>query len=99
MMDTSLRNNIDIIYKKVWKRKQEQLKEDQMNEGNPEILFSILEIVRDEDKSTDKKDDVRYQKVWRINEKQVERLNKEQVTKIIGFVVVQERKEEQVNKE
>jgi hypothetical protein len=35
MTDTSLRKNIDIIYKKVWKRKQETIKEDQMNEGHP----------------------------------------------------------------
>jgi hypothetical protein len=35
MMDTSMKKNIDIRYKKVWKRKQEQVKEDQMNEGHP----------------------------------------------------------------
>jgi hypothetical protein len=35
MMDTSLRKNIDIIYKKVWKIKQEKGKEDQRNEGHP----------------------------------------------------------------
>jgi hypothetical protein len=35
MMDTSMRENIDIRYKKIWKRKQEQVKEEQMNEGHP----------------------------------------------------------------
>jgi hypothetical protein len=99
MMDTSLRKNIDIRYKKVWKRKQEQVKEDQMNEGHPEVILSGLEIVRDEDKSTGKKKDVRYRKVWRRNEKQEEQVNKDQVPEITGFAVVRERKEEQVNKE
>ena len=32
MMDTSMKENNDIIYKKVWKRKQEHVKEEQMNE-------------------------------------------------------------------
>jgi hypothetical protein len=45
MMDTSLRNKIDIIYKKVWKRKKEQVKEDQMNEGHLEVILLGLEIV------------------------------------------------------
>jgi hypothetical protein len=58
-----------------------------------------LEIVRDEDKSTEKKKDVRYRKVWRRNEKQEEQVNKDQVPEITGFAVAQERKEEQVNKE
>jgi ribosomal protein L14E/L6E/L27E len=76
MMDTSLRKKIDIIYKKVWKRKQEHEKEYQMNEGHLEVTLSILEIVRDEDKSTRKKENVRYKK---RNEKPVEQVNKEQV--------------------
>jgi hypothetical protein len=29
MMDTSMKENTDIRYKKVWKRKQEQVKEEQ----------------------------------------------------------------------
>jgi hypothetical protein len=45
MMDTSLRKNTDIRYKKVWKRKQEHVKEDQMNEGHPKVILSRLEIV------------------------------------------------------
>jgi hypothetical protein len=45
MMDTSLINNNDIIYKKLWKIKQEHEKEDWMNEGHPEVIFSGLEIV------------------------------------------------------
>jgi hypothetical protein len=69
MMDTSLRKNTDIRYKKVWKRKQEQEKEDQMNEGHLEVILSGLEIVQDEDKSIGKKKDVIYRKVWRRNEK------------------------------
>jgi hypothetical protein len=32
MMDTSMKENIDIMYNKVWKRKQEHVKEEQMNE-------------------------------------------------------------------
>jgi hypothetical protein len=99
MMDTSMKKNIDIRYKKVWKRKQEQVKEDQMNEGHPEVILSGLEIVRDEEKSTRKKEDVRYRKVWRRNEKQEEQVNKDQVPEIAEFAVVRERKEEQVNKE
>jgi hypothetical protein len=91
MMDTSMKENTDIRYKKVWKRKQEQVKEDQ--------ILSGLEIVRDEDKSTRKKEDVRHRKVWRRNEKPEEQVNKEQVPEITGFAVVRERKEEQVNKE
>jgi hypothetical protein len=46
-----------------------------------------LEIVRDEDKSIEKKEDVRYMKVWRRNEKQEEHVNKEQVPEITGFAV------------
>jgi hypothetical protein len=63
IMDTSLRKNIDIRYKKDWKRKKEQVKEHQMNEGHPEVILSILAIVRDEDKSTKKREEVRYRKV------------------------------------
>jgi len=45
MMDTSMKENIDIIYNKVWKRKQEWVKEEQMNEGNPDVILLGLEIV------------------------------------------------------
>jgi hypothetical protein len=99
MMDTSMKENIDIRYKKVWKRKQEQVKEDQMNEGHPKVILLGLEIVRDQEKSTGKKEDVRYRKVWRRNEKQEELVNKDQVPEITELAVVRERKEEQVNKE
>jgi hypothetical protein len=64
MIDTSMKERIDIRYKKVWKRKQEEhVNKDQV----PEITG--LAIVRDEDKSTGKKEIVRYRKVWRRNEK------------------------------
>jgi hypothetical protein len=45
MMDTSLRKKTNIIYKKVWKRKQEHEKEYHMNEGHPKVILSILAIV------------------------------------------------------
>jgi hypothetical protein len=67
MIDTSMKENIDIRYNKVWKRKQEEhVNKDQV----PEI--ARLEIIRDEDKSTKKKEDVRYKKVWRRNERKEE---------------------------
>jgi hypothetical protein len=44
-MDTYLRKNNDIRYKKVWKIKQEHEKEDQMNEGHPKFILSGFEIV------------------------------------------------------
>ena len=34
-MHTSLRKNTSIKYRKVWKRKREHVKEDQMNKGHP----------------------------------------------------------------
>jgi hypothetical protein len=54
-----------------------------------------LEIVRDQDKSIGKKEDVRYRKVWRRNEKQEEHVNEDQVPKIVltGFVVVRDHDE------
>jgi hypothetical protein len=42
-----------------------------------------LEIIRDEDKYTEKKEDVRYRKVWRINERKEGQVNKEQVQEIV----------------
>ena len=39
MMDTSVKENIDIRYKKVWKIKQEKEKDDQMNKGHPKFIF------------------------------------------------------------
>ena len=58
-----------------------------------------MTIVRDQEKATGKREDVRYRKVWRRNEKQEEQVNKEQVPKIIGFAIMRETKEEKVNKE
>jgi hypothetical protein len=50
MIDTSMKENIDIRYKKAWIRKQE--------EQVPEI--TILAIKQDEENSIEKKKDVRY---------------------------------------
>jgi hypothetical protein len=64
MIDTSMKENIDIIYKKVWIRKhEEQVKKDQV----PKI--ARLTIKQDEENSTKKKKYVRYRKVWKINER------------------------------
>jgi hypothetical protein len=50
MINTSMKENVDIIYKKVWKiRQEEQVNKDQV----PKI--TRLEIIRDEDKSTEKR--------------------------------------------
>jgi hypothetical protein len=55
MIDTSMKENIDIRYKKVWIRKQEeQVNKDQV----PDIVR--LAIKRDEENSIEKKKDVRY---------------------------------------
>jgi hypothetical protein len=67
MMDTSKKVNIDIRYKKIWKRKQEQVKEE-----HSELILLVFSIVQDHDRSTGKNIDVRYKKVWRRNEKQEE---------------------------
>jgi hypothetical protein len=64
MLDTFMKENIDIRYKKVRIRKQEeQVNEDQV----PEI--ARLAIKRDEENSTKKKKYVRYKKVWKITER------------------------------
>jgi hypothetical protein len=51
-----------------------------------------LIITRDEDKSTKKNEDVKYMKVWKINEIKEGHLNKEQVQDIVflGTVVQDE---------
>ena len=55
IINTSMKENNDIIYKKVWIRKhEEQVNKDQV----PEI--ARLAIKRDEKNSTKKKKDVRY---------------------------------------
>jgi hypothetical protein len=87
MIDTSMKENTDIIYKKVWIRKhEEQVNKDQV----PEI--ARLTIKRDEENSTEKKKDVRYIKVWKITERKEGQVNKEQVQEIVlsGIVVKDE---------
>jgi hypothetical protein len=87
MIDTSMKENIDIRYKKVWIRKQEeQVNKDQV----PEI--ARLAIKQDEENSTEKKKDVRYRKVWKITERKEGHVNKEQVQEIVlsGIVVKDE---------
>jgi hypothetical protein len=64
MIDTSMKENMDIKYNKVWIRKQkEQVNKDQV----PEI--ARLTIKLDEQNSTEKKKYVRYRKVWKITER------------------------------
>ena len=87
MIDTSMKENTDIIYKKVWIRKQgDQVNKDQV----PEI--AILAIKWDEQNSTEKRKDVRYRKVWKIIERKEGQVNKEQVQEIVlsGIVVKDE---------
>jgi hypothetical protein len=67
MMDTSMKESTNIRYNKVWKRKQEQVKKEQINEGHPKVILSGLEIVRYQEKSIVKKEYVRYRKVRRRN--------------------------------
>jgi hypothetical protein len=87
VIDNSMKENTDIIYKKVWIRKhEEQVNKDQVPE------MARLEIKRDEDKSIKKKEDVRYRKVWKRNERKEGQVNKEQVQEIVlsGIVVKDE---------
>jgi hypothetical protein len=87
MIDTSMKENIDIRYKKVWIRKQkEQVNKDQVLE------IARLAIKRDEENSTEKKKDVRYKKVWKITEIKEGQVNEEQVQEIVlsGIVVKDE---------
>jgi hypothetical protein len=61
MIDTSMKENIDIRYKKVWIRKHEEhVNKDQV----PKI--ARLTIKRYEENSIEKNKDVRYKKVWKI---------------------------------
>ena len=83
VIDTSMKENIDVKYKKVWIRKQEeQVNKDQV----PEI--ARLTIKRDEENSTDKRKDVRYRKVWKITKRNEIHVNKEQVQEIVLSDVV-----------
>jgi hypothetical protein len=87
MIDTSMKENIDIRYKKVWIRKhEEQVNKDQV----PEI--ARLAIKQDEENSTEKKKDIRYKKVWKITERKEGHVNKEHVQEIVlsGIVVKDE---------
>jgi hypothetical protein len=91
MIDTSMKENTDIRYKKVWIRKQEEhVNKDQV----PEI--ARLAIKRDEENSTEKKKDVRYRKVWKITKRKEGQVNKEQVQEIVlsGIVVKDESTEQ-----
>jgi hypothetical protein len=83
MIDTSMKDNIDIRYKKVWIRKQEE----QVNKHQvPEI--GRLTIKRDEENSTEKRKDVRYIMVWKITERKEGQVNKEQVQEIVPSDIV-----------
>jgi septal ring factor EnvC (AmiA/AmiB activator) len=83
MINTSMKDNTDIRYKKVWIRKQEeQVNKDQV----PEI--ARLTIKRDEENSTEKRKDVRYRKVWKITERKEGQVNKEQVQEIVPSDIV-----------
>jgi hypothetical protein len=87
MIDTSIKENTAIRYKKVWIRKhKEQVNKDQV----PEI--ARFEIKQDEENSIEKKKDVRYRKVWKIIERKEGQVNKEQVQEIVlsGSVVKDE---------
>ena len=56
-MKSSMKENIDIIYKKVWRRKQEQ--EEQVNEELPKIIVIGFVDVQYHDESIDKEEDIR----------------------------------------
>ena len=87
MIDTSMKENTDIRYKKVWIRTQEKrVNKDQV----PEI--TRLTIKRNEDKFEKKNEDFRYIKVWKINERKEGQVNKEHVQEIVlsGIVVKDE---------
>jgi septal ring factor EnvC (AmiA/AmiB activator) len=72
MIDTSMKENTDIRYNKVWIRKQEEkVNKDQVRE------ITRLAIKRDEENSTEKKKDVRYRKVWKITKRKEGHVNKE----------------------
>jgi hypothetical protein len=84
MIDTSMKENTDMICKKVWIRKHEE----QVNRYQvPKI--SILAIKRDEENSKEKNKDVIYRKVWKTTEIKEGHVNKERVQEIVlsGIVV------------
>jgi hypothetical protein len=47
------------------------------------LEITILAIKRDEEKSKEKKKDIRYRKVWKINERKEGQVNKEHVQEIV----------------
>jgi hypothetical protein len=55
MMYTSMKENTDIRYKKVWKIKQEKVREKHMNEEHPKVILSGFAVVQNQDKSMGKK--------------------------------------------
>jgi hypothetical protein len=64
MIDTSMKENVDIICNKLWIRKHEEhVNKDRL----PDI--ARLEIKRDEENYTEKKKDVKYIKVWKTTER------------------------------
>ena len=78
MIDNSMKENTNIRYKKVWIRKhEEQVNKDQVRE------IARLAIKRDEEKSIEKKKDVRYIKVWKINERKEGHVNTEEFQEIV----------------
>jgi hypothetical protein len=87
MIDTYMKENTNIRYKKVWIRKQEEhVNKDQVRE------IAILAIKRDEENSTEKRKNVGYRKVWKITERKEGQVNKEHVQEIVlsGIVVKDE---------
>jgi hypothetical protein len=55
MMKSSMEENTDIRYKKVWRRKQEQ--EEHVNKQLPKIILTRIAEVQDRDESISKKED------------------------------------------
>ena len=70
-----MKENIDVRYRKVWRRNEK--KEEKVNENQvPEIILTIFVAVQDHDESTGKKEDVRIQednevRIHEENEKNV----------------------------
>ena len=78
MIDTYMKENSDIKYKKLWITKQEeQVNKDQV----PKI--ARLAIKQDKENYTEKKKDVRYRKVWKITKRKEGQVNKDHVQDIV----------------
>ena len=65
MMKSSIRENIDIRYKKVWRRKQKQ--EEYVNEELSKFIVSEFVKSQDHDESTGTKEDVKVQNDLKAN--------------------------------